>query len=81
MAETGTENQTGLFNVVNFENADGECLAFTMRVMTEKGEDTNAEPDNSVLVCISTKDDDDGVGISVPVEVLATMLKRLLGDF
>lgn len=75
------EDQTGLYNVVNFENAEGETLAFTMRVMTENGEQLNEEPDNTVLVCISTKGDDDGVGISVPVEVLSTMLKRLLGDF
>lgn len=70
------ENQTGVFSVVNYENAGGVSLSFTMQVMTE----SNDEPDDSVLVIISTKDDEDGVSISVPADALVTMLKRLLRE-
>jgi hypothetical protein len=76
MPKTGAEDQTGLYSVVNFENSYEETLSFTMQIMTEKG----GEPDSSVLVCIGNKDDEDGVSISVPVDVLGAMFKRLTGE-
>lgn len=70
------ENQPGLYNVVNYENANGTTLSFTMQVMPEEGDD----PDDSVFVSISTKDDADALGFSVPADVLVAMLKRILGE-
>lgn len=70
------ENQPGLYTIINYENANGTTLSFTMQVMPEEGGD----PDDSVFVSLSTKDDAYTLGFPVPADVLVAMLKRILGE-